>query len=118
MTLSERNGFCHAKTMSTKKLPFYSERGGYFYCGKSYKVAHNYINMHLLIYTVGGGGILTMDGKKTPLTPGTAVLIDRRKPQRYEADSSHWDFYWIDIHGSCVEAYEKMINDKKPRFCI
>ena len=57
--------------------------------------------MGLLLFTVGGQGVVYVDGKKIHAEAGSVVVIPKGIPHAYGVNKGkQWEFYWIHYAGS------------------
>ena len=92
--------------------PYFVTEAGLFYAGERFVTERTDKDSYLILYTFSGEGFLTQDGSAVRLTPGTALILDCRRPQRYgTADScDHWHHYWIHADGCGVSSLFSVIN--------
>ncbi len=97
--------------------PYYVTEAGLFYAGERFVTERSDKDSYLIFYTISGEGLLTQEGTTVRLTPGSALILDCRKPQRYRTapGSDHWHHYWIHADGCGVASLFSVINpDSKP----
>ncbi|MBE6608257.1 MAG: AraC family transcriptional regulator [Ruminococcaceae bacterium] len=87
---------------------------GWHKCNDLYKISRpNGNTAHLLIITVGGCGLMEINGKEYSLPSGSVALIPRGIPNRYQTPSNGlWEFYWIHPSGSISEQFLDSIAQK------
>ncbi len=92
--------------------PYYVTEAGLFYAGPQFITDRTDKDSYLILYTFSGKGFLTQDGDTISLTPGTALILDCRRPQRYGTapGCDHWHHYWIHADGCGVAALFSVIN--------
>ena len=92
--------------------PYYVTEAGLFYARKGFETARTHKNSFLVFYTFSGKGTLRQEDATVTLTPGTALMIDCRIPQKYSTapDSDHWDHYWVHTDGPGVSAIMEAIS--------
>ena len=67
----------------------------------------------LVIFTVGGKGVLKIKDKSFILTGGTvAVVPPKTSMEYYTHENSSWEFYWINIYGTGAELLVKLLNEE------
>ena len=90
-----------------RTIPLYAMITG---CGRQYRTSIDYNcyglkrgNAEFTIwqYTLGGWGMLEVEGKSHKLTPGKAMLLHIPQNHRYylPKESEFWDFVYISMHG-------------------
>jgi len=90
-----------------RTVPLYAIITG---CGHQHRTSTDYNNYGLKRgnaeftiwqYTLGGWGILEIEGKSYKLTPGKAMLLHIPQNHRYylPKESEFWDFIYISTHG-------------------
>ena len=92
--------------------PYYVTEAGLFYAGERFMTERTDKDSYLILYTFSGEGFLTQDGSTVSLTPGTALILDCRRPQRYGTapGCDHWHHYWVHADGCGVSALFTVIN--------
>ena len=92
--------------------PYYVTEAGLFFAGERFVTERTDKDSYLILYTFSGEGVLTQDGSTVRLTPGTALILDCRRPQRYgtAAGCDHWHHYWIHADGCGVFSLFSVIN--------
>ncbi len=96
-------------SLMMETFPFYIREYGYFEAGNKYYTERKDGEGYLIFYTVSGSGRIVYEDKKYDLTAGTAVLIDCKKYHKYNS-ANNWKFYWLQLDGSSVNIYCKIIN--------
>lgn len=69
---------------------------------KDYYTRRQGLDSFLILYTLGGKGILTYEGKSCFLSAGDIVWIDCRKDHYYRTDKETWDHCDLHISGRQV----------------
>lgn len=92
--------------------PYYVTEAGIFYAGKQFLTSRTHKDSYLIFYTFSGEGFLALEGTQLRLTPGTALVLDCRQPQRYGCapEADHWHHCWIHADGCGVAALAGIIN--------
>ena len=72
---------------------------------EAYLVKRRNHPLYLLLYTIGGEGMLTYGGKEYRITPGAAFLIDCREEQTYRTAREKWDFVFIHFDTEILKEY-------------
>ena len=92
--------------------PYYVTEAGLFYAGQHFITERSDKDSYLIFYTFSGEGFLTQEGSTLRLVPGSALILDCRRPQRYGTapGSDHWHHCWVHADGSGVAALFSMIN--------
>lgn len=72
----------------------------------------------LALFTISGGGRLSMNGRVYRLDAGTVAVVPHRTPMEYgTGETGEWEFYWINMQGPAViPAAENMAEDKTAVF--
>ncbi|MCF6175102.1 MAG: AraC family transcriptional regulator [Victivallaceae bacterium] len=79
-------------------------------CGYQCETSHNYRwhgmnrgrqELAIWQYTISGNGMIDYNGKLTPVTPGSAMMLSLPHNHCYflPADSDHWEFIYINFNG-------------------
>jgi len=92
--------------------PYFVTEAGLFYAGSRFVTERSDKDSYLIFYTFSGEGFLTQDGSSVRLTPGTALILDCRRPQRYGTAPAcdHWHHFWIHADGCGVSSLFSVIN--------
>lgn len=74
---------------------------GWYKCNDKYRVNRPQgINLHLLIVTIGGMGVLEINNVRYNLPAGTVAFIPKNvKNCYYTPKNGKWEFYWIHTEG-------------------
>ena len=75
--------------------PLHYLSGGVWKQDETYLVKRRNYAAYLLLYTIGGEGLLSYDGEEYRLTAGTAFLIDCRREQMYRTVGRQWEFVFV-----------------------
>lgn len=95
-------------TEAALSLPFHVTEAGHFFAEQGYTVSRETHESFLLLYTLGGKGMINSDGKSFELAGGSACLIDCHKPHEYSCDAP-WEFYWMHFDGGSLCALCSLI---------
>ena len=96
-------------TQASLSLPFYIMEAGHFYTEPDYKVNREQHDSYLFLYTQNGCGTVHSDGNIILLPAGSAIIIDCHKCHRYAPSKNTWEFIWMHIKGSAVEAFFRIL---------
>ena len=96
-------------SQTTLALPFYITEAGHFYAEPDYKVSREHHDSYLFMYTLSGCGKIMSDNAIATLPVGGAVIIDCQKSHSYASCADGWEFLWIHIKGSSVQAFLDML---------
>jgi AraC-like DNA-binding protein len=79
----------------------YFQSAGWHHCNSLYNQSYEIgISGTLLIFTVGGKGILQLKDKTHTLTAGTVAIIPPNTTMSYFTyPRREWEFYWINLYG-------------------
>jgi len=108
-------------TQKAIKFLNYFQTVGWHDCNSIYH--QNYqdgIEGSLLIFTVGGNGILHVNKETYPLSEGTVALVPPETPMEYfTLQGSHWEFYWINLYGiSALQSVSNILEEHDTVFTM
>jgi AraC-like DNA-binding protein len=85
----------------------YIQAAGHYMAAPEYAVlGRSGLHSCLILYTLGGRGVVEYRGKKAELTEGSIALIDCDLAHSYYCrPSGGWDFYWLHFSGNCIDGY-------------
>lgn len=92
-------------TPPEKTLPLYITEAGHFIADCGYEVMRDTHDSFLMIYTIGGQGIVQTGDSILPLSCGNTVVIDCHMPHEYHTAQDKWDFLWIHFNGTSAGAF-------------
>lgn len=95
-----RNNF-----ISEKDLPLHFCSGGFLCKDETYYLKRRNLNQYLLLYTIGGEGFLSYEGREYRLLPGMTFLIDCRKDHIYHTANKHWEFSFVHFRAEALREY-------------
>lgn len=102
----------YTPSLLSKSMFYYFQGGGYFHCNPSYFTEREGFDSFLLLYTLGGKGILNYRNKKYQLEKGQVFIINCMEYQHYFTDSDNpWEFKYIHFNGSESKQYVDRILD-------
>ena len=92
--------------------PYYVTEAGRFRAGRRFETSRTHKDSFLLFLTTEGEGQLIQGEHVLRMTPGTAVLIDCRTPQKYRTapGADCWEHYWVHMDGAGVRALFEIID--------
>lgn len=96
-------------TLATANLPFFVTESGHFYAESDYAVNRDFHDSFLFLYTLNGSGRIKSSDETITLPENSAVLIDCHKFHSYSSVSPMWEFIWLHIKGSGIEAMFNLI---------
>ena len=99
-----RNNF-----ISEKDLPLHFCSGGFLCKDETYYLKRRNLNQYLLLYTIGGEGFLSYEGREYRLLPGMTFLIDCRKDHIYHTANKHWEFSFVHFRAEALREYVEWI---------
>ena len=89
-----------------KKLYFYIQECGDFKTVYPYYTERAQLNSFLMVYTVGGSGTLSYEGKTYTLHAGELFFIDCNRWHAYQCvKDATWEFRWFHFNGSNATGY-------------
>ena len=108
--LSGSEIFFNTVGTSTRRLFYYVNFCGHYYCERGYKIRRNYVNNLLLMLVDNGSMRLEYRGKHYTAKAGDIVLMDCTFPQYYDT-ADYAEFYWMHISGlNAFELCEYLTN--------
>ena len=108
--LSGSEIFFNTVGTSTRRLLYYVNFCGHYYCERGYKIRRNYIDNLLLMLVDNGSMRLEYRGKHYTAKAGDIVLMDCTFPQYYDT-ADYVEFYWMHISGlNAFELCEYLTN--------
>lgn len=112
--MSTKSSFSFSFTPSStaRKLFYYVQSAGHFYCNKEYITKRKGYDSFLFMYTLKGKGYVCFRNNMYELSSKKAVLINCNDYQEYYTDKTDlWEFKWIHFNGCNSEAIFNMIYD-------
>ncbi len=94
---------------AAKCAGLYATEAGNFTAGSRYFTRRDGMEGYLLLYTVGGTGMLKAPFERT-LRSGEAVLIDCQEFHEYGAAGDVWQFYWIHFSGAAAPGLYELLD--------
>ena len=108
--LSGSEIFFNTVGTSTRRLLYYVNFCGHYYCERGYKIRRNYVDNLLLMLVDNGSMRLEYRGKHYTAKAGDIVLMDCTFPQYYDT-ADYVEFYWMHISGlNAFELCEYLTN--------
>lgn len=96
----------HTPSAFARRTLFFIQEAGYFETHAPYFTERQNLDSFLLIYTVGGHGLLSYENEQIRLSAHSLCLMDCKNAHRYECPSNtDWDFYWAHFHGIAAQGY-------------
>lgn len=96
--LSGSEIFFNTVGAATRRLLYYVNFCGHYYCERGYKIRRKYVDNLLLMMVENGEMRLEYRGKHYTAKPGDIVLMDCTFPQYYDT-ADYVEFYWMHISG-------------------
>lgn len=93
------------QTNTASSPPLWFSSGGVWNRDETYLVKRRNYTIYLLLYTIGGEGLLAYEGQEHRLLPGTAFLIDCQKDHLYRTVHDHWKFIFIHFDTDLLRGY-------------
>jgi AraC-like DNA-binding protein len=101
--------YIHTPTSIAKQLYLYIEYIGHAYCDKRYCLSRKSYAHFLLMYVLGGNGVLCTQGRDYVLEPGQAFLIETARSHIYGA-LGDFETLWVHFNGlHFADFYNHMI---------
>ncbi len=93
--------------MNTLVHDLYASMTGWFPPARHHYISRSKgLDAHILIYCVGGVGWFEIEGKHGMLNPNEALLIPRKTPHSYGADTKNpWSIHWAHFAGEASTYY-------------
>ena len=108
--LSGSEIFFNTVGTSTRRLLYYVNFCGHYYCERGYKIRRNYVDNLLLMLVDNGSMRLEYRGKHYTAKAGDIALMDCTFPQYYDT-ADYVEFYWMHISGlNAFELCEYLTN--------
>jgi len=105
--MSIQNESCYQKktllslpTERAKQIFYYTQWVGHFLCKSNFYINRQNLDSYLLLYTVGGNGILNFKGSSYRLKRGDVFFIDCRDAHEYYPNGDEWEFRYIHFNGA------------------
>lgn len=95
-------------------LPFYATEAGHFCAREGYAVERDRHESFLILYTVSGTGVVTLQNSSFELRAGQAAVIDCRSAHKYCCENGEWNFLWTHINGSAAEPLWRILYADAP----
>lgn len=89
--------FFPVSTLAEETL-LYRLQAGSYHCPSGYRVERPSFRGHLLMAVLEGEGYAGLAGAEKPVSPGSLVLIDTRKPHVYGTQTG-WETLWVHFSG-------------------
>ena len=83
---------------ATRRLLYYVNFCGHYYCERGYKIRRKYVDNLLLMLVEHGSMRLEYRGRSYTAKPGDIILMDCTFPQYYDTPD-YVEFYWMHISG-------------------
>lgn len=96
-------------TLPAASLPFFVTESGHFYAESDYAVHRDFHDSFLFLYTLKGEGKIQSGNASITLPANHATVIDCHKFHSYSSLSQTWEFIWLHIKGSGIEAMFNLI---------
>ncbi len=108
--LSGSEIFFNTVGAATKRLLYYVNFCGHYFCERGYKIRRGYVANLLLMLVDQGEMRLEYRGRRYTAKPGDIVLMDCTFPQYYDT-ADYVEFYWMHLSGlNAFELCEYLTN--------
>lgn len=105
----EKEKYMRVATEIAKQLYFYAQWAGRFVCKQDFRIKRSHLPSFLLMYTLGGSGILDYKGKQYHLEVNSLCFLDCQELQVYSTFKAPWTFKFIHFYGNLSTAYYNYI---------
>ena len=102
--LEQEGIYVHTPSPFAKENLYYIQLEALYTCGPSYEVSRSGLDSFLLFFIKEGALLFTYEGESFSAGPGDVVLLDCRRPHRYQAQGGV-KFYWFHFDGGASGAY-------------
>ncbi len=101
----------------TKSYLLYVQEAGHFIAHSNYYTKQESIPSYLIMLTLSGKGIYTIDNTTYNLSPGDLVFVDSMIPHSHKTHQStkNWEILWVQFNGICAHGYYTQCMTNSPR---
>ena len=105
--------FCTPSAFA-KSSYFYVQECGHFKTTDTYYTERQNLNSYLLLYTLGGEGVLEYRGNVYSLKQGDCFYINCMEEHKYfTAKANQWEFLWVHFDGPVALGYFKQFTQNE-----